>query len=673
MSVTDLLSRLNVPAFYQALLPSLKINGKAESQASCPFHDDRTPSFSVNIVTGLWNCLAGCGGGDVFGFYQRLKGVDFPTAIREIADLQGIEEGKPQVTATFTYRDKEGGVLYRKERLEPGRNGRPKEFRFSHQEAGRWVSGRGGDPVLYNLPDVLQSKHAFIVEGEGKADLLGQWGLTATCLDSGASSPWRAEYLRAFEGKERVIVLPDNDAPGRSHALKVAEALSGHVGEIKMVNLPELQEKEDVIDWSQREGNGKARLLELVKASPSWTPEVVEIPGVVRLETVEPESVSWLWPGRIPVGKITLLDGDPGLGKSTVTLDLAARVSTGAPMPDGTPGVAGGVVILTLEDGLADTVVPRLKAVGADLSRIVALAGVPDHEGKLRLPTLENIEAMVRACRMVDAGLVIVDPLMGYLSGRTDSHRDQDIRAALGPLARMAEEIGVAVLVVRHLNKAGGGQSIYRGGGSIGIIGAARSALLVAKDPQDENRRVLAGIKNNLAPMPESMAFHIEGTDGGSRIVWEGATSHTADQLLSIPVSQEERSAVEDAQVFLRDLLEGGPVIAKEIQKQARGAGIAEKTLQRAKKTLGVVSKKLDSSFTEKGGWSWELPQDGQNVPKVVTKNNDHLGRNLTTLGEEGPHASPPEDGLQPPKTTPMVWREPEKSKEIVVQMEVDR
>lgn len=219
-------------------------------------------------------------------------------------------------------------------------------------------------------------------------------------------------------------------------------------------------------------------------------------------------------------------------------------------MPDGSPGIKDGVVLLSLEDGLGDTIRPRLEAAGADLSKIVALQGIPTEDGRLRFPTIEDIEAIARACRTVNAKLVIIDPLMGYLSGYVNSHRDQDVRQALGPLTRMAQELGVAVLIIRHLNKSGGNQSIYRGGGSIGIIGAARVALLVAKDPRDETKRVLAGIKNNLAPLPSSLSFHIEGVNGTSRIVWEGISTHTADGLLAIPVSQEDRSALEDAEDF---------------------------------------------------------------------------------------------------------------------------
>ena len=262
---------------------------------------------------------------------------------------------------------------------------------------------------------------------------------------------------------------------------------------------------------------------------------------IVCLDTVTAEKVNWLWSGYIPLGKLTLLDGDPGLGKSLFALDITARISTGQPMPDGSPALHGGVVLMSLEDGLADTIVPRLEVAGADKSKIVALQGVKDLEGKFRFPTVEDIEAIGNACKKVDAKLVAIDPLMGYMGGCVNSWRDQDVRRALSPLAKMAEEIGVAVVIVRHLNKTSSSNSIYRGGGSIGIIGAARSALLIAKDPENENRRILAGIKSNLAPLPSSLSYMIENIDGIPKIVWGGVSSHTADALLAIPSSPEEK------------------------------------------------------------------------------------------------------------------------------------
>src|SRR5918997_427133 len=179
------------------------------------------------------------------------------------------------------------------------------------------------------------------------------------------------------------------------------------------------------------------------------------------LSEVEPEQVEWLWPGRLPLGKLAVLDGDPGLGKSALTLDLAARVSAGLELPDG----------------------GRCGPAGADNERIVALTMIGVGTRAERLVSLtQDLDAIEAAIGRVGAALVVIDPLMAFLTGKTDSHKDQDIRRGLAPLAALAERKGAAVLLVRHLNKSAGGNALYRGGGSIGIIGAARAGLVVAPD-----------------------------------------------------------------------------------------------------------------------------------------------------------------------------------------------
>jgi hypothetical protein len=325
------------------------------------------------------------------------------------------------------------------------------------------------------------------------------------------------------------------------------------------------------------------------------------------LSTVRPERVEWLWPGRIPLGKLTILDGDPGLGKSVLSLDLAARMSRGLPMPDDAPGRQGGVVLLSAEDGLEDTIVPRLEAAGADRSRILALESVGMGTDR-HLPSLpEDIIHIIAAIARVHALLVVVDPIMAYLDGKVNAHRDQDCRRALHPLAAMAQKYGVAVVVVRHLNKATGGSAIYRGGGSIGIIGAARSGLLVAKDPDNPDRRILASTKCNLAKLPPSLAYDLSTADNGAlRIGWMGASPHSAESLLAAPRDDEDRDAIQDAQEVLRSILEGGSRPAAEIKKEARKAGVSERTLSRAKTILGVRSKRI--GFSKSGEWYWELP-----------------------------------------------------------------
>lgn len=341
--------------------------------------------------------------------------------------------------------------------------------------------------------------------------------------------------------------------------------------------------------------------------------------NLVRISEVARSAVRWLWPGRIPLGKITLIDGDPGQGKSTMTLDLAARVSRGWAMPDGVDGVGpAGVVVLSAEDGLGDTLRPRLEAAGANLDLVHAFTGVRD-SGSERLPMLPQDVPRLEAVAVATGSLmVVIDPLMAYLGANVNSFRDQDVRRALAPLAAMAERTGVAVLVVRHLNKASGGSAIYRGGGSIGIAGAARSVLLVARDPDagtdDPNpRKILAVVKSNLAVLVPSMAYQLlDSPDHGcARVRWEaGTTPHRADDLLAGHHAASSGSALREASDFLRDLLSGGSVTAQEVRAAAKAAGIAWGTVHRARTELTVVARKRGAPGGDGQHWEWELPDE---------------------------------------------------------------
>ena len=331
----------------------------------------------------------------------------------------------------------------------------------------------------------------------------------------------------------------------------------------------------------------------------------------VLLSEVVPERVRWLWDGRIALGKLNLLDGDPGLGKSAVTIDLAARVSVGKPWPDGSECRAGGVVILSAEDGLADTIRPRFDAAGGEPSKAVAVSTVPGAEGNERQIAIPGDLATVEAAiKRVGAVVVVVDPLMAFLPGDVNSHSDQDIRRALAPLARLAERTGPAIVVVRHLNKATGANALYRGGGSIGIVGAARSGLLIAKHPEDDRRRVLAPIKSNLAALAPSLVFGLESTEAGAvRVDWKGESNLNAEALLSAPTDHEERSAARGAQDFLREMLEDGAGAVGDVRKQANDAGISWRTVERAKAALGVQATREGEAGKRGGGmWVWTLP-----------------------------------------------------------------
>ena len=291
---------------------------------------------------------------------------------------------------------------------------------------------------------------------------------------------------------------------------------------------------------------GGAAVFDAIFAQdPSVTPEsagrhllnAAHPVGVLMRDVVE-EKVEWLWPGRIPLRKITLVDGDHGLGKSAIATDLAARITTGRPMPDGAPTVQGAVVILSAEDGFADTIRPRLAAARADLTRVLGIGMVGEGDDA-RLPAIpDDIAEIERGAARVGAVLIIIDPLMAYLSGTVNSHRDQDVRRALAQVSQLADRTGAAVLIVRYLNKNQGGKAIYRGGGSIGVFGAARSVLLVAGDPDDPDdpptRRILASVKSNLAPPAAPLTYRLVGTASGAVAVeWLGVSEHTASALLA--------------------------------------------------------------------------------------------------------------------------------------------
>jgi hypothetical protein len=259
----------------------------------------------------------------------------------------------------------------------------------------------------------------------------------------------------------------------------------------------------------------------MAQAAKAATPRPPASAKTVPLHTVTAREVLWLWLNWLPLGKLAVLDGDPGLGKSTLLLDLAARVSRDGIMPDGSQGATGAVVILSSEDAVEDTIKPRLEAAGAELTKIEFLDEVIDQDGA-RPPVLPLDIPLIEAVILrLKAKLLIIDPLMAYL-GAVDAIKDQDIRRALHRLKKLAEKQQCTIVYLRHLNKGTGTKAIYRGGGSIGIIGAARAGMLVAQDPDSSFHRILACTKSNLAAKPPSLRYVLDPTDssGVCRIGW---------------------------------------------------------------------------------------------------------------------------------------------------------
>jgi hypothetical protein len=317
------------------------------------------------------------------------------------------------------------------------------------------------------------------------------------------------------------------------------------------------------------------------------------------LSEIKPKRAEALWDPRIPLGECTVIDGDPGTNKSSMVLDLAARLTVGARMPDGGKAVKGGVVLLLGEDSIAKTVQPRLKAAGADLTRIAVLPT------SMTIP--DDLPVVKEAAQRVKAKLFVIDPLLAFLG--PNANVDQAVRKAMTPLADFAETTNLAVLMVRHLNKSGGLHALYRGSGSIGISAAVRSALLVAPAPHDADLRVLCHHKNTLGLKAPCLLFKpITTKNGAVGIEWRGECEFKPEDLLKNANGKADRLA--EAKDFLLDLLAEGPVPQQAVKAKASEAGLAWRTVDRAKEVLGVKSSRK--------GWGpgskccWSLPKHGE-------------------------------------------------------------
>jgi AAA domain len=463
----------------------------------------------------------------------------------------------------------------------------------------------------------------FWPEGEKDCDTLGNINVPAFTFGGvGDGLPDNApEYLAS----RHIVILADNDQPGREHAEKKA-ALTSQAGaaSIKVVQFSELPLHADVSDFLSA-GRTAAELADLIEATPNWHPNrVVELikppentsgPALVavRASKIEIVRVEWLWPGKMALGKLSLIAGEPGLGKSQLTAALAAAVTTSDQWPciqERAP--LGSVVIFSAEDDARDTIVPRLKAAGADLDRIRIVSGVKEQsdvgveiERSFSLQgDLPLLEGAIR--KLGDARLIIIDPITSYL-GRVDSHKNAEIRSVLEPVAQMAARHGAAVVGITHFSKGGGTSAINRFIGSIGFIAAARAAFVVTTDPDSDDpaRRLFVPVKNNLAPRGDGLSFRIEQCllDNevlASRIEWgSDMVTRTADEILQATSPTNDKLTVE-AENFLRELLIGGETLTEDVECEARAAGLLgagqrighNKTLRKARESLGVISRR---------------------------------------------------------------------------------
>ena len=322
---------------------------------------------------------------------------------------------------------------------------------------------------------------------------------------------------------------------------------------------------------------------------------------LINMEQVEVEKIDWLLYPFIPFGKVTIVQGDPGEGKTTMVLQIIAKLTKGeAVLPSGSDESAleektmvlepVNVIYQTAEDGLGDTIKPRLLSAGADCSRVMV---IDDNDQALTMMDARLEEAIIQT----KARLVVLDPIQGFLGADVDMHRANEIRPLMKRVAVLAEKYHCAIILIGHMNKNSNGKSSYRGLGSIDFQAAARSVLIVGRIKDEPEIRVVCHVKSSLAPEGKSIAFRLDKDTG---FEWIGEYDISADDLLS---GENRGQKIRSAKEFLKEVLASGSVAQTKVAEEAESRRIKKKTLWNAKKELEIDSVKIGNQ------WFWMLPE----------------------------------------------------------------
>jgi putative DNA primase/helicase len=411
-------------------------------------------------------------------------------------------------------------------------------------------------------------------------------------------------------------------------------------------------------------------IADAAEAIPTPQIAAVSVPLVRRLIThrasdLQLEKLEWVWQGRIPVGKLVLIGGPPGLGKSQLTTFMSAVVSNGGDWPCGEGSAkVGNVIFMSAEDGIEDTTLPRLMAAGANLDAvyIVASATKSDGTGRKTFSLKTDVGLLeAKAKEIGNVRLIVIDPISAYMGG-SDGNGNVETREVLEPLAEMANQLHIAVVAVTHLNKGGGGGSqnaLNRFAGSIAFVAAARAAFAVIEDPEQEGRRLLLQVKNNLGPPCKGLAFRMEQrlvSDGivSSNVTFDGEhVSHSVDEALTASENPRgdgsQTSSKMDVTEFLTEILADGPVDVPEVERRARLAGLLGETKRiRENKAFRAARKDLGVQFKHEGfgtGSRYVLSLPGAScAPKKPMGAHSQEGAHM-----ENPGAHDGIEGLAPP------------------------
>lgn len=352
------------------------------------------------------------------------------------------------------------------------------------------------------------------------------------------------------------------------------------------------------------------------------SPSGAAAPLLLRASEVVCRQLEWLWPGRVPLGKLTLLAGDPGQGKSFLTLDMAARVSRGRHWPDQSSAPRGSVLILSSEDDPDDTIVPRLKQAGADLDRCLILRAARGQDGLARPLALDRDLGMIRQVLLdnPDCRLIVIDPITAYL-GQVDGNNNASLRTLLFPLGELAAERNVAVVMVSHLNKRSSAKALYRAMGSLAFVAVSRSAWLIVRDGKEAKRRMMLSLKANLHEPCEGLAFQLAAPDKQAiaRLDWDPepldqTVEKVLDQTARVTLRERQyRDQEHSVDTWLREQLSGGPCKRNDLWLQALADGVNMHQMYRAAHRVGVVMHKNGLTWDDA---EWMLPEHAERRPE---------------------------------------------------------
>lgn len=474
-----------------------------------------------------------------------------------------IYEEAAHHNAVFVGRDEDGVPRYAHSKGTAGNfrldvKGSDKAFNFCYR-------GEGERLFVFEAPIDLLSFLCLFKKDWQRQSYLALGGVGEKAL---------LRFLSDRPNIKTVYLCLDSDEAGNDACSRLAELVPEGLTVHRLV--PLFKDWNEVLQHRAEITDGKYLREAIYGLKEPPQEETVEI---IRMSEVDTQTVEWLWEPYIPFGKVTIVQGNPGEGKTTFALRLAAACTTGGTLPGMKSLPPFQVIYQTAEDGLGDTVKPRLIEAEADLDRVLVI-----DEAKREL-TLSD-ERIEKAITQNGARLIILDPIQAYMGEKTDMNRANEVRPMFRRLADVAERTGCAVILIGHLNKAAGGQSAYRGLGSIDFRAAARSVLLIGRVKREPNVRVIVHDKSSLAPEGKPVAFCLDPETGFS---WIGEYDITADELLS-GAGGNTATKTEQAERLILDLLADGKELASEdIVKAAAEAGISERTVQTAKRNMGGI------------------------------------------------------------------------------------